>query len=358
MCSKYICEDCDYTTTRLYDLERHNKSIKHISIQKKCDNKSASAYKNEQNNANINDKEYCCKYCDKKFTSKTSMYRHIRTVCGTTMNNTQSEIIELRQQVNKLVDTLKTTADTANKNADTANKNADTANIATKAHKKTISAMHYATKNFTKAPNIKLLEKDVAIGLLTYTETEKRSVGDWLVFYHEKNTIHEFIGNMIIKAYKKEDPAEQTFWATDTSRLSFIVMQLFEESGDSEWVSDKSGSKIKKLIIDPLLKQIKIKLLDYKKTCAEQISGNHNKLIEYIKKDTHIDEIIYNINEKILEKDILKYIAPCFGINLKLTTIEKCKCVKCDKKFNESDGDYFKTKFFCDHCAEKILNGN
>ena len=267
--------------------------------------------------------KYECKYCNKKFKDKSSMYRHVRIYCSTITNNKINkdfEIIELKEQVNKLVDTLKITADSANKNA-------DTANIATKSTRKTISAMHYATKNFNEAPTIKLLEKDVAIGLLTHTETEKRSVGDWLVFYHEKHTIHEFIGDMIVRAYKKEDPEEQTFWATDTSRLSFIVMQLFEDSGDGEWVSDRSGTKIKKLIINPLLKQIKIKLMEYQKKCNEQLVKNSDSLIEHVKRDTCICEIIYNINEKVLDKYILRYIAPHFGINLKLIEI-----MKSDKK--------------------------
>ena len=98
--------------------------------------------------------------------------------------------------------------------------------------------------------------------------------------------------------------------------------------------------------------------MEYQKKCNEQLVKNSDSLIEHVKRDTCICEIIYNINEKVLDKYILRYIAPHFGINLKLIEIEKTMCSKCKKNFDKDKGDFFKTKFYCNACAEKIFNDN
>ena len=108
-----------------------------------------------------------------------------------------------------------------------------------------------------------------------------------LVYYNKKNIIDEKLGNIIIKKHKKNDPSQQSFWSTDPSRLNYLVKSTNIETLDNEhdtkskiivnfkktneWTRDKGGIKITKMVIDPLLD-------DVKRLNEEQINMSNKKI--------------------------------------------------------------------------------
>lgn len=359
MKTKYTCDSCNYVTIRSTDLKKHMLTKKHLMNTKKCNNDTNSEqniiHNSEQNSEHFlkkqkkmstrsSAKKYICDICDKKFTEKTSMYRHRRLSCKISKetineikNKTNKEISELKKQNKKLLEVV--------------NKNADATVIIAKNHGQSMRMMTHAIKNLANAPAMGLLEKKDAMKLLTQEKNSKRSIEELLIYNHEKNMLGKFIGSMIINSYKKEDPEEQSFWSTDTSRLSFIVMQLLDGTGENEWVQDKTGIKIKKLIIIPLLEEIKNKLIKYRETNSTKKDGESET--NFALRIIETEEIILEINNGTLHDDVLRAIAPSFGFDLSL--VEKFTCTKCDKKFSVNNAIVLRDNCYCEKCADSLF---
>lgn len=359
---KYNCKLCNYYTERINNLKKHKLTRKHLYNVKKSKTDSDSEHTINTDSEQISEQfsktqkklftkfaknVYACDVCNKKFTEKTSMYRHKRLYCNKPkkVNNPNDEkskeILELKEQNKKLLEVV-------NKNADTANKNADASIITAKNHKQSMRMMTHAIRNLANAPVVGLLEKHDAIKLLEHNETNKHSIEDLIIYYHRKGLLGNFIGDMIITSYKKENPEEQSFWSTDTSRLSFIVMQLVSGTGENEWVQDKSGLKINKMIIMPLLDEIKNKLTQYLKIYSKK--RNNETETDFAFRIITANEIILEITNKTLHKEILKFIAPSFGFDLSL--IEKFSCAKCTKQFSINNAVVLRNNVYCGKCAD------
>jgi hypothetical protein len=84
-----------------------------------------------------------------------------------------------------------------------------------------------------------------------------------LLHIYDSKDFANYITNIVVKAYKKDDPAEQTFWAFDVLRLIYIVRSTIDKK--DEWVYDKKGLIIKELIIDPLLDEVYNIITKYKR---------------------------------------------------------------------------------------------
>jgi hypothetical protein len=59
-----------------------------------------------------------------------------------------------------------------------------------------------------------------------------------LIGLYEDDKFIEYLSNIIKQAYKLADPKKQSFWATDTSRLVYIVRELIHTK--AEWIYDKA----------------------------------------------------------------------------------------------------------------------
>jgi hypothetical protein len=81
------------------------------------------------------------------------------------------------------------------------------------------SAFTYITENYKNVPAIETLPKPN----YALIANEKQDLLDELVYHYRNKTLAKYLGNFIIKIYKKEDPTEQTFWNSDVSRLTFII---------------------------------------------------------------------------------------------------------------------------------------
>ena len=217
-----------------------------------------------------------------------------------------------------------------------------------------VNGLTYVKEHYPNAPVLKKLDK--------YNLGDDSELIESLLFYSGKGTLSNYIGDFLIKFYKKNDPNDQSLWTTDIARLTFIVRQILRKKID--WHYDKKGIKVCNTIINPLLSNIKTILKKYINDINDVINGKSNCLTnsnsssnssnpydsdeesdtEYDSKDDYeqhknrhirrnenkLDnndklklvgdqqvavQIITNIDNKLLSKDIIKYISPHLSLS-------------------------------------------
>jgi hypothetical protein len=349
----YECELCEFSTKRKTELDRHILTKKHINNINDNDNnvyKKNIFSKNVEKLAGINDTKlagkniklagknikseeikFMCEKCGSFFNHKSSLSRHKIHRCE--KNN--KEMLELQQKNDKLElqneKLLKIASDNAkiasenaeavNKNAEAANKNAETLNIATKNNKKTVSMMSYAVTNLQSAPTIKQLKSDNIVKLLRgHNKSKISTIEDVLLHQYENNILHQYVGEVIIEYYKKDNKKKQSVWSTDVSRNNFIIKCVVVKGNNSEWINDKSGEKMKKFIIIPIIDKIKSMMNDYTKKIGEKMMLNNvddmDEARDLFITVMNCNKLIGSILKKKLHLKILKFISPKFDLNV------------------------------------------
>ena len=260
----FECKICNYSTERSADLKRHNKSNKHILNEQKIAQKPIENYKKLENEN----------------------------------NELKNELKEIKNQYGSLV-TL------ALQNSKTA--------------KQSVRGITYAMRHYKSAPDVKLLEGKEAIKLLTYDNKKSPTdTVDIIIKRHRNKKLKEHLGDILIDAYKKDDPKLQSFWGVDTSRLHFILKK-------TEWTSDKSGINLTKLLIDPFLNKVDEMIRKYLKDGCKNMIDSYSTTTDNFPTNVLLcNEILVDISKKTLHKKILKYISPHFeltscGVNDKQT---------------------------------------
>jgi hypothetical protein len=138
-----------------------------------------------------------------------------------------------------------------------------------------------------------------------------------IIFSRYKNKVlHKFIGDILVKAYKKKDPKDQGLWATDSSRMTYAIKRLID-SNTSKWIVDKKGVDTTKLIIEPVLNKIKVlSTIYHEKECFDNPNASADRIMM-------INEIyvlmINDIDNKKIHNDVLKYISPYFRLEIDKT---------------------------------------
>lgn len=205
----------------------------------------------------------------------------------------------------------------------------DIAKTTVKTTNTVVSGLTYARQNYPNAPELKKLDSYNELG-------ENDQLIERLLFYSEKKKIADYIGDFLVKFYKKNDPNIQSLWTTDITRLTFIVRQILKKKTD--WGYDKKGIKVCKIIIDPLLDNIKSILKQYINEINDIIKGkkmddfsededgyesegdykrhknppelDNNAKIKLVNSQKTAVQIITDIDNKTLAKNIVKYISP------------------------------------------------
>lgn len=299
--TKYFCDSCNYITLRYPDLVRHQQSVKHKNNLRnskiESDSSSDDSSSNEKNSRRSD--KIKCKYCSKTFKFKSSMYKHQKYRCRSKdIDNDRIKTLEMQ---------LTHALSIADNNSKTV--------------KKSVSTMNYITKHFNDAPPVKLLDGNKLDGFIEYNGNTDKSIQQVMIHYFEKKKLHQLLGDLIIKEYKKEDPDIQSVWSSDVARLTFIVRQVVGDTKKNKWIVDKNGIDLTKLLIEPLVNKVIELLREYVVECHNYIKTANNsiddiEIMEKLKYMQKANTVVMEIKLKILSTEILKYIAPHFNLGI------------------------------------------
>jgi hypothetical protein len=106
----YYCKCCNYSTNRVVNYKKHLITKKHLESTKSQQKVNISQQKVN------NFATFCCKYCEKQFTTKQSMYRHIKYSCKKNKDEDLKELVRLLNEQNQEIrNELKTKNEQINK---------------------------------------------------------------------------------------------------------------------------------------------------------------------------------------------------------------------------------------------------
>jgi hypothetical protein len=182
---------------------------------------------------------------------------------------------------------------------------------------KTISnVMKYINQTYNLAEPLTMLPSAEAKKMLENTRTKKYSAEDFIVYYYDKHLFDQFIGDVILRVYKKVNPDEQQIWASDVERLSFIIRRALEEGGRL-WMKDVQGVTITQYIINPILSEVKEMIKHHNTNCIAEMHSGYKSLDDLEKLSNAVyncAKILRDIDDKVLQEDILRYIIPKFQL--------------------------------------------
>jgi hypothetical protein len=154
-------------------------------------------------------------------------------------------------------------------------------------------------------------------------------IAERLLYIYDSNKFSNYIANIVVKTYKKDNSAEQTFWASDVSRLIYIVRSSIDQK--DEWVYDKKGVIIKESIINPLLNEVYNIIVKYKRYMED-------KYLHSLKKeesDYYMNKVsIINVANKLIndfrnrqavKNHIIRILAPKFFLDRDINKLQDIK---------------------------------
>lgn len=309
--STYTCTLCNYSTRDKSNFSKHADSKKH---QKKvaqqlidAENAKLAAVPNQSSNI------FKCTYCNSVYASSANLARHSKACYKKHQLSLdfENEVVSLKNEINKLNVIIDKDANMINTLKDENKHLKSIVNDAGSMVKSSMSAMAYVIKNYKDAPALLPLKDYKA---LKYERTNTTFVED-LISEYNHDLLSDYLGNFIIRTYKKDDPAKQSIWNSDTSRFTFVVREPTGKN-KADWTIDKKGIKINKYIIDPLLNYVDKQVREYVKNY--DINYAFDSAVEARQKMTrltHATAILGTIEDKILREKIVKYISPYFYLS-------------------------------------------
>ncbi len=204
---------------------------------------------------------------------------------------------------------------------------------------KSMSAFKMIVTKFNEAPAITEFSNFDSIKKCI-KDTKKYDLADLIIYHHTEKELGDFLGDFIIKEFKKEDPSEQSFWVTDVTRLSCVVRKAINDN-KAIWDRDKNAEYAKKYLIQPIVNFVEEILTEKDRTSAIIIqkcipgilgkasdgSQNKKKYLGKTWEEAYYDqikalEILQPARKNKLEEDILNKIINVFTINKEQFLIE------------------------------------
>ena len=339
---KYNCNCCNYSTDDKGHFDRHNSSKRHILKHAKMVTKLPANYPNvisaEITKLAENQTKFCCKFCNQIFAYKSGLSRHKIKCQNNIIKKQEKELnnnIEKKEkEFNKiLIDKdkkiteiileskdkeiflLKQTLVDKEKQIFDKEKQISELKYVLKTSgilkKPTFSSLTFIINNYETAPSLLPIENYQFIK----SNTEDKDFIEILINRFENGNLAKYLGNILVKTYKKEDCSKQSLWNTDSNRLTYIIKELMNDK--SKWSIDKKGIKTSSNIIHPLLNYLATILQIYIRDLSTEVPNDFRNSEKILKKMEHACNIKKQIDEKILANEILKYISPFFYFDKK-----------------------------------------
>ena len=331
----YDCIDCNYKTNRPSNLKYHETTEKH---QQNIAIKLAKQLSIQQVNKQIN--QNMCEYCKNSFGSSKALTLHYK-ICKDIKNlqiNCENKIKEIQNQSNIKINELQLKIDFKDKEIRTFEKTVEYLKSTLSASgvilNKSVSTLQYVINTYKTSPPFKLMDNIPSIenNEGDYDNeapdnadpvTKNTKFVEILIYKFKNNTLVKYLGDFIIKNYKKNDPTQQSIWNSDTARMSYIVRHQVNNDS-AEWKTDKKGVITQETAIDPLLKYIEESIIKYHSSPNMQMNPKDTCYEALHERIENVTKMKKYVEEKILSANILKYIAPYFY----LTKDDNLMCIK------------------------------
>ena len=309
--STYKCDNCNYATHDKSNFSKHNNSKKHIEKEKQVQHSSHYIHTTL---TLPNENKYNCQYCNCNFSSIANLGRHTKSCFKKNQLAVNFEKQELSNKVNELSMKLNDYIKLLDQKDETISilKSEVThlksiVNNTGSIIKTSVSTMAYVIKNYDNAPALESIKDYSAI----HYEQDNNEFVENLVYEYNNNKLHVYISDFIIKTYKKADPAKQSLWNSDTSRLTYLIREIITNN-KVDWRVDKKGIKTTKFIIEPILEYIDQQVRNYVESYKVDHRISAKEAERQMMKLKSGMEIIKSIETKVLSEEILKYITPHF----------------------------------------------
>jgi hypothetical protein len=348
---KYSCIPCNYETVNKTHYERHVKRPKHIDL---CSVTQDCKYCNEQyvkssgpNNHTVTcDKrslyeltietalktsEKNCIDLEQKYKKLENEFSTLQTKHIDECKNLESKITALQAKhtkeckileskfsnlQTKYIEEMKQTLDEAkqskNKTETKYNQLVENSGTIINNSLKTVNkignALTYINQNFKNAPILQQMPDFSA-----FTREKEGQFVEEMIHYDRKKKLAQFIGDIYCDEYVKDNPEQQAMWNKDNIRLTYYVRVSIKgkKTQSHEWITDKKGHHVIECTIRPILNYLDKEIKKYMK--KNKTNKNMNgKLLLNLKTCA---EMTVQIDNKTLEYEILKYIAPKFDID-------------------------------------------
>lgn len=322
----YSCCFCNGIYSTSGSLARHKKVCgQKIDIE--------TSHQTEMDNLKKELHEYYNTELDRQQSEITSLkkdYKHLQQLHNTETKHYKDKIETLKEEINRLQETL---------------------NNAGNIIKTSVSTTNYIIKNFKDAPALaapedysrltydrpkggledeyelsdteeeqdpddpgdKFIDPDSDDEIKLDKGREKEKFVEKLLYKHRENILVDYLSRIIVRYHKKKDPSQQSIFNSDTTRLTYIVRELFSNK-KIDWRVDKKGIKTTNYIIRPLLKHIDELIREYidQKTTIDRKTVTTEQLIRNFDNLKSGNEILHSIEKNELSENILKKISPYF----------------------------------------------
>jgi hypothetical protein len=339
----YQCDLCDFSTFKLFDFNRHLKTKTHL--------KKTGEF----------EKIYSCDLCGKQFTQRQGLYKHKKnSVCRKEIhkqNLDEDDPFKINNSdIKKLIELLSENAKQQKEEILKREKQEELLKEEILKREKlmyeaiskladrpitTSNTLNYNTFNIRQTKNTYL----DAPHLVSFTKEEMEQIQhtpelelvDCVAYHQEHKTLDKYIGDLIVKRYKKDDPSQQSLWNSDVARFHYIVMQEVS-ANKKNWVNDKAGIVVVSKTIRPVLKYIRKEIVNYFRKGNygndDQLELNINKYLTDPEICSRLNTVVSDIDHGLLEHRILKYITPFF-----VPVPPRISYVRVSKEIDNDDND-------------------
>jgi len=256
------------------------------------------ASRNQKLAGTQNEKSLTCDDCCKSFAHLSSLSRHKKR-CE--VKKSKIDELEKLKKENIYIKNEYKQIKKNNNDLLEINKNA------TKANKFAMSTFNTLANQYVKAPALRKIEV-LEIQTIMYQGVKDDELIEGLIYYNRNNRLVKYIGNAIVSSYKKDNPQDQSFWNSDTQRLTYIIRSLANDN--LCWVRNNGGTQVLEYIIQPILDYLDKEIRNHIKTTPKSLFSN---IVEYNNHmmDAHILSTEF-ADKKELGDKVLAYISPFF----------------------------------------------
>ena len=347
---KYVCKECKFSSNNKTDYSRHLSSNKHFlknikkqnfagTLQELCSISQDETEDKTKKSSN----SHKCPYCGDSFTRRRNMKIH-QGKCSVRIIKEKDRAIKKtkkrqKQDRRRHRRELKMKDELLSKYKEDIHYFKQLLLVSTETENKNMNSYRYINKTFKDTdPLQKLTYKKFSsvnkIQFIDNNRSRREQLAYDVMHAYRHDIIDKYFGSVIVEIYKDLDPSKQSVWIVDKSRLKYIIREV-DEDNNVRWIVDSNGVKTSKLLIDPLLKEIKKSLKQFRKKHCTVKKGHvydHDEQQKIMRNGITIHNILSDIEDGKISKGILKYISTFFGVDIPaIETALECKIQEMNK---------------------------